>query len=191
MTARPENVELMISRLPLSFPFYGSCLVVQFPSAQLRIGNFVSILSSRISHLLQKMPIGLMKEGIKGARISQVRMNLLKHNATLALLLAISLFSTDVFPSSSNKPSDAFLWRSGLEWKWLIGPRVKPCCWFKCRSVKTITYESVNSIVRIINGISALLLAVLPGKSSILEGIHGWELRPRVRGPRFPRWMEK
>ncbi|XP_031372367.1 uncharacterized protein LOC116187646 [Punica granatum] len=57
-------------------------------------------------------------------------------------------------------------------------------------SVKTITYESVNSIVRVINGVSALLLAILPEKSSILEGMHGWELRPRVRGPRFPRWME-
>ncbi|GFZ12211.1 alpha/beta-Hydrolases superfamily protein [Actinidia rufa] len=57
-------------------------------------------------------------------------------------------------------------------------------------SVKTITYESLNHIVRLINGISALLLAILPGKTSILEGIHGWELRPTFRGPRFPRWME-
>ncbi|KAK4776335.1 hypothetical protein SAY86_005023 [Trapa natans] len=57
-------------------------------------------------------------------------------------------------------------------------------------SVKTITYESLNSIIRVINGLSALLLTVLPGKSSILEGIHGWELRPRVHGPRLPRWME-
>ncbi|XP_028060122.1 uncharacterized protein LOC114263723 isoform X1 [Camellia sinensis] len=57
-------------------------------------------------------------------------------------------------------------------------------------SVKTVTYESLNNIVRLINGISALLLAILPGKTSILEGIHGWELRPTFRGPRFPRWME-
>ncbi|KAJ1393887.1 AB-hydrolase lipase domain [Sesbania bispinosa] len=58
------------------------------------------------------------------------------------------------------------------------------------RSVKTITCESLNNIVRIINGVSALLLALLPGKANILEGIHGWELRPTFRGPRFPRWME-
>ncbi|OIW16004.1 hypothetical protein TanjilG_04539 [Lupinus angustifolius] len=57
-------------------------------------------------------------------------------------------------------------------------------------SVKTITYESLNNIVRLINGVSALLLALLPGKATILEGIHGWELRPTLRGPRFPRWME-
>ena len=57
-------------------------------------------------------------------------------------------------------------------------------------SVKTFTYESLNNIVRLINGISALLLALLPGKANILEGIQGWELRPTFRGPRFPRWME-
>uniref|UniRef100_A0A1D1ZHN3 Lipase member N n=2 Tax=Anthurium amnicola TaxID=1678845 RepID=A0A1D1ZHN3_9ARAE len=57
-------------------------------------------------------------------------------------------------------------------------------------SVKTFTYESLNNIVRLINGVSALLLALLPGKTSILEGIHGWELRPAFRGPRLPRWME-
>ncbi|KAG5546417.1 hypothetical protein RHGRI_018559 [Rhododendron griersonianum] len=50
-------------------------------------------------------------------------------------------------------------------------------------SVKAFTYESLNHIVRLINGISALLLAILPGKTSILEGIHGWELRPTFRGP--------
>lgn len=59
------------------------------------------------------------------------------------------------------------------------------------RSVKTITYESLNNVVRLINGVSAILLAILPGKASILEGIHGWELRPTFRGPRLPRWMEK
>ncbi|KAL3627029.1 hypothetical protein CASFOL_028392 [Castilleja foliolosa] len=57
-------------------------------------------------------------------------------------------------------------------------------------SVKTFTYESLNNVVRLINGVSAMLLAVLPGKASILEGIHGWELRPTFRGPRLPRWME-
>lgn len=59
------------------------------------------------------------------------------------------------------------------------------------RSVKTITYESVNNVVRLINGVSALLLAIVPGKASVLEGLHGWELRPTFRGPRFPRWMEE
>lgn len=57
-------------------------------------------------------------------------------------------------------------------------------------SVKTFTYESLNNIVRLINGISALLLAFLPGKASILEGIHGWELKPTFRAPKLPRWME-
>lgn len=57
-------------------------------------------------------------------------------------------------------------------------------------SVKTFTYESLHYIARLINGVSALLLTILPGKGSILEGIHGWELRPTFRGPRFPRWME-
>ncbi|XP_051115761.1 uncharacterized protein LOC127240936 isoform X2 [Andrographis paniculata] len=57
-------------------------------------------------------------------------------------------------------------------------------------TVKTFTYESLNNVVRLINGVSAMLLAVLPGKASVLEGIHGWELRPTFRGPRLPRWME-
>lgn len=57
-------------------------------------------------------------------------------------------------------------------------------------SVKTFTYESLSNIVRLINGVSALLLTILPGKATILEGIQGWELRPTFRGPRFPRWME-
>lgn len=57
-------------------------------------------------------------------------------------------------------------------------------------SVKTFTYESLNNIVRFINGVSALLLAILPGKATILENMHGWELRPTFRGPRLPRWME-
>ncbi|KAK3160921.1 hypothetical protein QOZ80_1BG0068230 [Eleusine coracana subsp. coracana] len=57
-------------------------------------------------------------------------------------------------------------------------------------SVKTVTYESLNNIARFINGISALLLTLLPGKGNILEGISGWELKPALRGPRLPRWME-
>ncbi|KAK8943826.1 hypothetical protein KSP40_PGU020667 [Platanthera guangdongensis] len=57
-------------------------------------------------------------------------------------------------------------------------------------SVKTFTYESLNNVTRLINGVSALLLAILPGKTTILEGMHGWELRPSFRGPRLPRWME-
>ncbi|XP_076888898.1 uncharacterized protein LOC143539471 [Bidens hawaiensis] len=57
-------------------------------------------------------------------------------------------------------------------------------------SVKTITYEWLNIILRLINGVSAMLLAIMPGKTNMLEGIHGWELRPSFRGPRLPRWME-
>ncbi|KAL8250567.1 hypothetical protein R6Q59_034260 [Mikania micrantha] len=57
-------------------------------------------------------------------------------------------------------------------------------------SVKTISYEWLNIILRLINGVSSLLLAILPGKTNMLEGIHGWELRPSFRGPRLPRWME-
>ncbi|CAK7349763.1 unnamed protein product [Dovyalis caffra] len=57
-------------------------------------------------------------------------------------------------------------------------------------SVKTVTYESLNNTVRLINGVSAILLTILPGKANVLEGLHGWELRPTFRGPRLPRWME-
>ncbi|KAJ8630993.1 hypothetical protein MRB53_024316 [Persea americana] len=57
-------------------------------------------------------------------------------------------------------------------------------------SVKTFTYESLNNIVRLINGLSALVLTLLPWKATILEGLNGWELRPTFRGPRLPRWME-
>ncbi|CAN0916069.1 Gastric triacylglycerol lipase [Linum grandiflorum] len=60
----------------------------------------------------------------------------------------------------------------------------------KRRSVKTFTYESLHNVVRLIDGVSALLLTVLPGKANILEGLHGWELRPAFRGPRLPHWME-
>ncbi|CAN1788087.1 Lipase member N [Linum perenne] len=61
---------------------------------------------------------------------------------------------------------------------------------FSCRSVKTFTYESLHNVVRLIDGVSALLLTLLPGKANILEGLHGWELRPAFRGPRLPHWME-
>ncbi|KAK8481406.1 hypothetical protein V6N13_145807 [Hibiscus sabdariffa] len=57
-------------------------------------------------------------------------------------------------------------------------------------SVKTFTYESLNNIARLINGVSALLLAILVGKANSLDGAQGWELRPTFHGPRFPRWME-
>ncbi|XP_074376400.1 uncharacterized protein LOC141717982 isoform X2 [Apium graveolens] len=53
-----------------------------------------------------------------------------------------------------------------------------------------ITFESLHNIIRLINGLSALMLTIIPGKASILEGMQGWELRPIVRGPRLPRWME-
>ncbi|KAL1197333.1 Triacylglycerol lipase 2 [Cardamine amara subsp. amara] len=56
-------------------------------------------------------------------------------------------------------------------------------------SVKTVTYESLNNTARFINGVSALLLTLIPGKANSLEGLHGWELRPTLRGPRLPRWM--
>ncbi|GMJ14914.1 hypothetical protein like AT1G73920 [Hibiscus trionum] len=57
-------------------------------------------------------------------------------------------------------------------------------------SVKTFTYESLNNIARLINGISAFLLAILVGKGNNLDGAQGWELRPTFHGPRLPRWME-
>jgi hypothetical protein len=60
-----------------------------------------------------------------------------------------------------------------------------------CRSVKTFAQETFSNILRLINGISALVLAVLPGKAGILEGIQGWELRPSFQAPRLPRWMEE
>ncbi|CAH1428219.1 unnamed protein product [Lactuca virosa] len=57
-------------------------------------------------------------------------------------------------------------------------------------SVKTVTYESLSNILRLINGLSALLLSILPGKANMLEGVQGWELKPTLRGPKLPRWME-
>ncbi|KAE8694228.1 STOMATAL CYTOKINESIS-DEFECTIVE 1 family protein [Hibiscus syriacus] len=57
-------------------------------------------------------------------------------------------------------------------------------------SVKTFTYESLNNIARLINGVSAFLLAILVGKGNNLDGAQGWELRPTFHGPRFPRWMK-
>jgi len=56
-------------------------------------------------------------------------------------------------------------------------------------SLKTFSQESFNQTVRVINGFSALVLAVLPSQAS-LEGIQGWELRPKLRAPRLLSWME-
>ncbi|KAG6775178.1 hypothetical protein POTOM_018610 [Populus tomentosa] len=60
-----------------------------------------------------------------------------------------------------------------------------------CRSVKTVAYESLNNIVRLIDGVSAIFSTLLPGKANVLEGVHGCELRPIFHGPRLPRWMDK
>ncbi|KAE8724983.1 STOMATAL CYTOKINESIS-DEFECTIVE 1 family protein [Hibiscus syriacus] len=57
-------------------------------------------------------------------------------------------------------------------------------------SVKTFTYESLNNIARLINGLSAFLLAILVGKGNSLDGAQGWELRPTLHGPQFPRCMK-
>lgn len=57
--------------------------------------------------------------------------------------------------------------------------------------MKTVTYESLSNILRLINGLSALLLSILPGKANMLEGVQGWELKPTLRGPKLPRWMEE
>lgn len=58
-------------------------------------------------------------------------------------------------------------------------------------SLKAFSQESFNNAIKLINGISALILTFLPGKATILEGIQGWELRPTLRAPRLPRWMEE
>jgi hypothetical protein len=58
-------------------------------------------------------------------------------------------------------------------------------------SAKTISQESFNSFVKIVNGISAILLAVLPGKTGALEAVTGWEQYPTFRPPRMPKWMEE
>lgn len=58
-------------------------------------------------------------------------------------------------------------------------------------SIKAFSQESFNNTVKLINGFSALILAILPGKAAILEGVQGWELRPTFRAPRLPRWMEE
>lgn len=57
-------------------------------------------------------------------------------------------------------------------------------------SVKTFAQETFSNILRLVNGISALVLAILPGKAGVLEGIQGWELRPSFQAPRLPQWME-
>ncbi|BBN05774.1 lysosomal acid lipase/cholesteryl ester hydrolase [Marchantia polymorpha subsp. ruderalis] len=58
-------------------------------------------------------------------------------------------------------------------------------------SLKTFSQESFNNVVKLINGFSAIVLAVLPGKASALEGVTGWELHPTFRAPGIPRWMEE
>jgi hypothetical protein len=57
-------------------------------------------------------------------------------------------------------------------------------------SLKTFSQEAFNNTVRVINGFSALLLLILPGRSKILEGMQGFELYPTLQAPRMPRWME-
>lgn len=57
-------------------------------------------------------------------------------------------------------------------------------------SVKAFTQEAFDNTVRLINGFSAIVLSILPGKAGSLEGLHGWELRPSFQAPRLPRWME-
>ncbi|EFJ12557.1 hypothetical protein SELMODRAFT_123829, partial [Selaginella moellendorffii] len=57
-------------------------------------------------------------------------------------------------------------------------------------SIKTFTQEAFNITIKLINGFSAMLLALIPGKTAMLEGIQGWELQPTFRAARMPRWME-
>lgn len=59
------------------------------------------------------------------------------------------------------------------------------------RSLKAVSQESFNNTIKLINGVSALILTFLPGKAKILEGVQGWELRPTLRAPRLPQWMEE
>ena len=59
------------------------------------------------------------------------------------------------------------------------------------RSLKAVSHESFNNTIKLINGVSALILTFLPGKATILEGVQGWELRPTLRAPRLPQWMEE
>eukprot|EP00250_Pteridium_aquilinum_P017266 c23537_g2_i1 orf=690-2930(-) len=58
-------------------------------------------------------------------------------------------------------------------------------------STKAVSQEAFSNTIKLINGIAALILAFLPGKATILEGVQGWELRPTLRAPRLPRWMEE
>ncbi|MCO5593029.1 hypothetical protein L7F22_047034 [Adiantum nelumboides] len=57
-------------------------------------------------------------------------------------------------------------------------------------SLKAFSQEAFSNTIKLINGISALILSLFPGKATILEGVQGWELRPTLRAPRLPRWME-
>ncbi|KAJ7554662.1 hypothetical protein O6H91_05G002700 [Diphasiastrum complanatum] len=58
-------------------------------------------------------------------------------------------------------------------------------------SIKTINQETFSNTIKLVNGISALVLIMLPGNKTVLEGIQGWELRPTYRAPRMPPWMEE
>lgn len=57
-------------------------------------------------------------------------------------------------------------------------------------AVKTVTREAFNNVINTVNGASALVLGLVPGRASIVEGLKGWELRPTFKAPRLPRWME-
>jgi len=55
-------------------------------------------------------------------------------------------------------------------------------------SIKTFTQESFQNTVRVINGFSALVLTVLPGKGPTSNGIAS---HSAFRAPRMPHWMEE
>ncbi|CAI5527681.1 unnamed protein product, partial [Closterium sp. Naga37s-1] len=57
-------------------------------------------------------------------------------------------------------------------------------------SVKAASREAFHNTANFVNSASALVLACLPNKSPITEGLHGsWDLRPTFRSPRLPAWM--
>lgn len=55
-------------------------------------------------------------------------------------------------------------------------------------SIKTFTQESFQNTVRAINGISAYILAIFPGRGPAWDGIQS---HSTFRPPRMPRWMEE
>ena len=59
------------------------------------------------------------------------------------------------------------------------------------RSVKTFSREAFNNTINLVNGGAAVVLALVPNKASIMEGLQGWELRPTFKAPRVPRWLEE